>query len=792
MDLITTIKGLNVVGWGNVFKALQFGFRKKRIEAKALKQTSDELKQLHSIGEFKKSEKLKNGLKLEFTDAELELVVLADNLVRVTWTPGTLPAPYFIEKNDWPEISVEQKEEDGWQLFTDKIKLHVNSNGGIQFCDEDSVLREELPPTRAGKGWRHEAKLKEEEHFYGLGQRNHDLNLNGGSYLMWNEEPMGDFKEGSDPIYVCIPTYIGLNKNGSYLVFYENSHKGTVEFKETAKVHFYRGALRYYFVMGPADKALDRYSELVGRPFMPPEWALGYHQTRWSYKSETETREVADGFEKHNLPISAIHLDIHYMDGYRVFTVDEKRFPDLKRLSSDLSDKGIKTVTILDPGVKSDKEFALYNEGIEQNLFCKMPDGSVIEGPVWPGWCGFPDFTKAATRDWWGKKYAKLLELGVDGFWHDMNEPAVFSGTGHPTLPENTLHDMEGKGGDHLEAHNLYGYLENRAAFEGLRKLAPEKRPWLLTRSGCAGIQRYAFNWTGDTGCNWWSMKHNLKLGLMLGLSGVPYTGSDTGGFNGNPSAELYIRWFEMSSFMPFFRTHSAAFVKRREPWSFGDEITDIARKYLELRYALMPYWYTLAHEASVKGWPLMRPLWWCDNNDRRLWDVEDQFMLGDSILVAPVMEKGALSRKVILPEGKWYSLWNKKWHEGYSEIQVEADLGCLPLFIKDASMVPMKVENRLCLHVYLSNDAKNSGAKIYSDKGDGYKAYRIDSFELSRNDDGFEIERSSEGEFEFSYGGFEVEIHGLDVKQAFADDKLIEKNETYKTGMFKKLKLII
>jgi len=792
MDLITKIKGLNTVGWSNVFQAVQYGFRKKKIESSTVKEIKRDSKVVQKIGVLKNHISLENGFELQFENAIAEILVLADNMVRVTWTPGKIPVPYTIEKETWSKVDVIHEEQDGYKLKTDKLLVKVDKSGAVSFKDNDVVLRKDNPPSRVGSGWCHEAELKDSEHIFGLGQRNHALNLRGGSYLMWNEEPMGDYGEGSDPIYVCIPAYIGLHEDGNYLVYFENSNKGTVEFKETATAKFYQGALRYYFISGSVKETMDRFSELTGRPALPPKWALGYHQTRWSYKTEEETMEVANGFKENNLPISVIHLDIHYMDGYRVFTVDKSRFPDLKRLSSNLDEMGIKTVTILDPGVKADPEFELYKDANKKGLFCKLPDGKNIEGPVWPGWCGFPDFTNPEARKWWGGHYRKLLDLGVDGFWHDMNEPAVFSSSGQPTLPLNTMHDMEGRGGNHIEAHNLYGLLENRAAFEGIQKSQPEKRPWMLTRSGYASMQRYAWNWTGDTGCNWWSVKHNLKLAIMLGLSGVPYTGSDIGGFNGDPSAELYIRWFQMSSFMPFFRTHSAAFVKRREPWSFGQEITDIARKYLELRYKLMPYWYTLAWEASETGCPLVRPLWWLNSKDQRLWDIEDQFMLGDSIMVAPILEQGAKSRKVVLPEGKWMSFWDHTWHEGFAEIEVKAELDSLPIFVRAGSLIPMEIENNLCLQIFLNKEMSTAGCRVYSDADDGYGSYRVDSFELKYSDNTFELTREESGDFDFSYNEIDLDLVGCSVAKVVVDGKQIDGLENIKTKPFRKCQISI
>ncbi|UCF62586.1 MAG: alpha-glucosidase, partial [Anaerolineaceae bacterium] len=417
----------------------------------------------------------------------------------------------------------------------------------------------------------------------------------------------------------------------------------------------------------------ERYTELTGRPVLPPRWAFGYHQSRWGYKSEGMIRELVAGFLEHALPISAIHLDIDYMKGYRVFTVDSERFPDLAGFTHELESQGIKIVTILDCGVKSDPQYSVYNEGLAEDVFCKGPDAEVLYGPVWPGWCAFPDFTQPKTRSWWGSYYGRLLELGVAGIWHDMNEPAVFSAWGDYTLPQSTQHDLEGRGGDHREAHNLYGLLMNRSGYEALRELRPDRRPWIVTRSGWAGIQRYAWHWTGDTESSWRSLRMTVSMILNLGLSGVPFVGPDIGGFSGSPSAELFTRWFQLATFLPFFRTHSAVFTPPREPWVFGEPYLTIIRDFLGLRYKLLPYFYTLAWQSHQYGHPMVRPLFWHDVEDPNLWGIDDAFLLGKNLLVAPILEESASSRHLVLPKGNWFNFWDDTILQGPGEVETSA-----------------------------------------------------------------------------------------------------------------------
>jgi len=413
---------------------------------------------------------------------------------------------------------------------------------------------------------------------------------------------------------------------------------------------------------------LDRYSELTGRPCMPPRWALGYHQSRWGYRSAREVRGILDGYARETLPLSAVHLDIDYMDGYRVFTVDRSRFGDLSVLASDGERRGTRLVTILDPGVKVDPSYDVYRQGRVLGNFCSYAHGKPARGVVWPGRVVFPDFTNPRARAWWAGHYRVLTEAGVGGCWHDMNEPASISLIGDPTLPLDVRHDLDGRGGDHAEAHNLYGLLMNRAGFEGLAVARPDRRPFILSRSGWAGNQRWAWTWTGDAASSWSSMRQQVATVIGLGLSGIPFAGSDIGGFSGVPDDDLYLRWLQMSVFMGLCRTHSVAGVPAREPWCFAEPTRRRIGAWIRFRYRLIPYLYTLAHEAVISGAPLVRPVWWppaCDaggvgtSESRGLLDEDDAFMLGDALLVAPVTEPGVRRRRVVVPAGRWQSLWD-------------------------------------------------------------------------------------------------------------------------------------
>ncbi len=703
-----------------------------------------------SPGDLLNAETTPRGGRFTFANAELEIHFLTPHLVRISWSPGQPPLPYAIAKTEWPavNISVHETGAGGYTLASGGLTLTVLADGGIVYrAGEGDPLRAEHPPRWEGAAWTQGARLDTGERIHGLGERAAPLNLRETSphgntapqgesitYQMRNTDPGGHYVPGDDPLYLNIPLYISRTGRGSYLIFYENTHQGEFSFGEEASTVAFKGGMpRYYFTSGTVAEVVERYTELTGRAPLPPRWALGYHQCRWGYKSAQDVREVVAGFREHNLPLDAIHLDIDYMDGYRVFTVDEERFPDLAALTAELKEDGIHTVTILDPGVKVDPNYDLYREGVERGLFCTTPNGKPIKAQVWPGMCHFPDFTNPETREWWGEQYAELLAMGVDGFWHDMNEPAAFVGWGNPSLPSITRYSMENRltlsksichceersvrrgslpvnnraaksgrlphpqktgvrndmrlmnhtenqGGNHTEANNIYGLMMNQAGYEGLRKLTPPHRPWILSRAGWAGMQRYAWNWTGDVGGSWDTLRQTLITMLNIGLSGIPYTGSDIGGFGGHPSAELFTRWFQMAAFTPFFRGHSATGTPRREPWVYGEPYTSIIRDFLNLRRRLMPYLYTLAEEAAQTGAPLMRPLFW---HYPEMADVDDQFMLGDSLLVAPVLSEGAKCRRVTLPPGVWHDWWDESIYEGESVVEVAVGLERIPVFVR-------------------------------------------------------------------------------------------------------------
>lgn len=790
MGILDTLRQVRMAGLRPSLRTLKYTLQRDRLNARSKDKSMPA--QSRGPGKLESTQVIKQGIQAHFESADLELFFLAPDLLRVSWGPGRAPIPYALEKTAWPECDVQSRSiasNEIWpeMLETQCIRVNIGTKGNLAFyrSGDTEQLRIDEAPTWRGETCSHFTRFPSSSGFFGLGEQASRLERSGRNFELWNSDPRGEYGPDHELLYTGIPVYLVLQEKTCQLIFYENSYRGRFRFEEKdnqsyrAEVGFEGGMLRYYLMTGDLAQVYERYSQLTGRSPLPPRWALGYHQCRWGYKSADEIRRVVAGFQEHQLPLSAIHLDIDYMDGYRVFSVNPTRFADLPGLAKELDCQGIKLVTILDPGVKIDKQDEVYRSGLKAKVFCRQREGQPAAGVVWPGWCAFPDFSDPAARQWWGDFYPRLLEAGVAGIWHDMNEPTSFTAWGDMTLPATTQHAMEGRGGDHREAHNLYGLLMNRAGYEAFQRHYPDRRPWILSRSGWAGMQRYAWSWTGDVETTWPALQLTLSTVLGMGLSGQPYCGPDIGGFSGNPSAELYVRWLQMAVFLPFCRTHSATGTARREPWIFGEPTTQIVREYLNLRYRLMPYLYTLAWQASRSGIPIVRPLFWLDPGDIELWSIQDCFLLGDSLLVAPVMQEGVQTRSVRLPKGDWYSFWEEDASrpacmQGPQQVQLSTPLERVPLLVKAGSLLPLSQGENLELHVYPPMHDQEIEATLYSDAGGGFGVKRIDRFFLTRKGKQIRIDWHSQGDFQFPYREIQIIMHAFKLSSAEVDGQLL------------------
>ncbi len=600
-----------------------------------------------------------------------------------------------LQESPWKSLPLQLSETaDGWELRGQTTQIHIIRTGAIAVSSPQGVFhfRNFL---RKNHSLRCSMDSPEEEHLYGLGEKVGRLDKKGRFWTQWTTDAV-PHEEQTDPLYQAIPFAMLGQPSGFRGVFLANSARTYFDATDPGQlwVGSDDGPLSLYAIPGPsAASVLERYTSLTGRTPLPPLYALGFQQSRYSYMDQHEVLQVAQSFQEHRLPLDVIYLDIDYMDGYRVFTFNPKTFADPEELAESLKVMGISLVTIIDPGVKVDPQYAVYQQGERQHLFVEYANGEEFHARVWPGVCAFPDFAQSSTRQWWANLHQALLDTGVQGIWNDMNEPAMWGeGTegsaGHPEEEQGIVHHTtSGVELPHSLVHNLYALLEAHATYKGLAAQRP--RPFILSRSGFSGIQRYAAVWTGDNSSLWEHLAMAIPMCLNLGLSGIPMVGPDIAGFLDNASAELYARWLQMGVFFPFVRAHSAIGTARHEPWSFGQETLNIARRYIEYRYRLLPYWYSLFREAQVTGSPMMRPMFWTDASEDAF-TTDDQFMVGDSLLIAPVIEEGARSRLVTLPAGRWYDPWSGEWSTGGQRIKVEAPLDHLPLFMKGGAIIPL------------------------------------------------------------------------------------------------------
>ena len=645
-------------------------------------------------------------------NSRLILTILADNLIRVRFSHTGKLTPrrswaVNLPDAEWNAVNFDlQETEDLITVETEKIKVCVQRHPcGVMCFDKSGNMF--AHDTGLGIAWRKNEisnwkEINPQERFYGFGERAGFLNQRGKRLTHWTTDCL-DYTMLTDEMYQAIPFFMSLRPNVGYGLFFNTTFWSQFDVgatqSNTLQLKTKDSELDYYIIYGPEPATvLQTYTQLTGRMLLPPRWALGYHQCRWSYNSETEVRELVKQFRDRRIPCDVIHLDIDYMQGFRVFTWNQKRFPNPKKLIEELKKQGIKVVTIIDPGVKFDAEadYQVCDEGLDKDYFIRRVDGKVFHGYVWPDRAVFPDFMREDVREWWGNLQRNLTDAGVAGVWNDMNEPA---------LNDRPFGDLEGDkitfpmdapsgGGEDKttwsETHNLYGMNMARASHEGLQKLRSQERSFVLTRSGFAGVQRYSAVWTGDNHSKWEYLEMSLPMLCNLGLSGVPFVGADIGGFAGDATPELFARWMQVGMLYPLMRGHSMIGTKRHEPWEFGQEVEDICRKYIELRYQLLPYFYTLFWQAASRGEPILRPLVYHYPNDVKTYELYDQVLIGSDLMAAPIYRPGVECRMVYLPIGNWYDWWSGNYYQGSQYIQVDAPLEKMPLFIRAGAIIPL------------------------------------------------------------------------------------------------------
>lgn len=652
------------------------------------------------LGSFKSMKLVDHGILITADNAKVEVLHFSPTIIRIRINRPELQTEFSYAVIQQPVGNFKEitDKRDSLVLLTDSLQVVIiKSPLRIKFSTLAGTLisldYQDFSLSWQGTEVTCYKKMFADEKFIGLGEKTGPLNRRGNAYVNWNTDiPAYSYRQ--DPLYVTIPFYIGIHDYVVYGIFLDNSFRTKFNFGASTDDEFLsfsaaNGELNYYFFGAKNIPGIIRdYTWLTGRMKLPPYWSLGYQQCRWSYYPESEVLNLANTFREKKIPCDVIYLDIHYMDNYKIFTWNKDRFPDPKSMISKINAMGFHLVTIIDPGIKIEKGYLNYDDGIKNDCFVKYPDGKLYTGSVWPGRCHFPDFTNPKVREWWGKSFTALTGPGVEGFWNDMNEPSAWG----QSIPDIVRFDFDGHHGTIAEAHNVYGLNMSRATFEGTKQLLNGKRPFVLTRAAYAGIQRYSAVWTGDNQATEEDLMMAVRLVNSLGVSGVSFTGPDMGGFIGTPTNDLFARWMSVGVYTPFLRNHAEINSRRKEPWSFGEDIEEISRQWINQRYRLLPYLYSSFYESTQTGMPVARTLAINYPGDEKIYenDFQNEYLFGGEILVAPVASDKTICN-VYFPDGEWYRMSNDKLYKGKTEAMVDCPLDDLPIFVRSGGILPLQ-----------------------------------------------------------------------------------------------------
>lgn len=751
-----------------------------------------------------------NIINIDFEHRRGRVEVITDNIINV-FSPFKYKDHFSraIENLNINVSSLLVERKDSYiEVKTEELVVRVYDDFKVDFYNKDlEVLCEDFrgerePFIRRGNGNLAEAeghkvernydehkievikKIEGDEKFYGLGDKTGHLNKRGYDYEMWNTDDPSPHVESHKALYKSIPFFITLREKHSFGIFFDNNFKTYFNMGKENSEYYYFGAndgnLDYYFINGKnMVDVVKGYTYLTGTTPLPQKWTLGYQQSRWSYAPDKRVMEVANKFRKYDIPCDVIHLDIDYMDDYKVFTWCKDKFKEPKKILGDLKNDGFKVVTIIDPGVKKEDGYFIYEEGVKNNYFAKDKEDNIYVNSVWPGDSVFPDFSDKEVRKWWADNQKIMVDYGVSGIWNDMNEPASFNGP----LPDDVKFNNEDRGGDHTEIHNIYGHLMAKATFEGIKKYT-NKRPFVITRACYAGSQKYSTVWTGDNQSFWDHLRMSIPMLCNLGLSGVSFAGVDVGGFMFDCTPELLSRWVQVGCFSPLFRNHSAMHTRDQEPWAFDEETLKINRKYIKLRYKILPYLYDLLWKGETTGLSVIRPLVLHYRNDKMTEEINDEFLVGENILVAPIVEQGKRVRSIYIPQGEWIDYWTKEEFKGGCTILREAQLDLCPIYIKKGTILPNYPEqnyvgekeiSELTLDIYPGN-----GQYVhYQDDGESfdYRGGKYNLYEFAMKEDKeltLEI-KVSYSEYEGKYRNFRIVINKANITNITFNDKKLE-----------------
>ena len=691
-----------------------------------------------SLGNAKSMKKISNGIIINTDFGNVKVIVFSADVFKIDITKNASFNDFSYATVASPRENVHydlKENKNDFTISTDSLIMMISKKPvRISFYTKNNKLIN-ADDSAFGTSWIDEEistykKLFKTEKFIGLGEKTGDLDRRGNSYTNWNTDAFG-YQGNTDPIYSSIPFYIGLHDSLMYGIFLDNSSKTQFNFGASQNRMSYfmteHGDMNYFFIYHTSiPKIIESYTWLTGRMPLPPLWSLGFHQCRYSYYPDTKALNIAQTFRDKKIPCDVIWFDIHYMQDYKVFTWDSIRFPQPKMMMDKMDQLGFKNVCIIDPGIKVENGYAQYDDGVKQNVFLKYPDGTVYNGAVWPGWCAFTDYSNPSGREWWGKQFKNDIDEGMDGFWCDMNEIASWG----QRTPENVVFNFDGHPTTYSMGKNIFGFQMARATYEGTKKLFNDKRPFVLTRAGFAGLQRYTAIWTGDNQATDDHMLLGVRLVNSLGLSGVAFAGVDVGGFAGEATPDLMARWVSIGAFTPFFRCHKVIDAKDAEPWAFGEKTESTCRNYIQLRYNLLPYIYSAFYEATQDGMPVQRSLAINYPFDATIYkgNAVNEYLFGNGLLVVPYVSTQQTA-KIYLPAGEWYDLYSNDKHTGLDSFYMDAPVEKLPVFVKGGSIIPMqspiqttaeKPTDTLTIHIY--NGSSANDFVYYEDAGNGYE----------------------------------------------------------------------
>ncbi len=739
-----------------------------------------------------------SGWQMAYAGSTLAVEALAKDVLRIALMPDGAPPHRTWSVLEQPDdiasggrLSVRESSAEV-SLSTDALELVVSrvaSRFRVRRPDGSVILDwAELAPDDTGAGIRWASSLAQGARIFGGGERTGTQDRRGRSLTFWSTDALPNFDDTTDAMYQCIPFLTTLVEGRAHGIFYDSAacaiaDVGATETDELGYVTAASDLVVYLFAGPTLRDVLRQYTSVSGRMPPLPRWTLGNQQSRWSYRSADEVLEIAARFRAERIPCDAIHLDIDYMRGYRDFTWDAERFPDPAGLIRAVAEQDYHVVTIIDPGIKVDPDYTVYQEAAQRSYFIRTPGSEIFEGWVWPGLSAWVDFAQEEVVVWWGEQHRALLDAGVAGIWIDMNEPTQ-AGMWAPrdvqiphgtSLPLDSVHGTPDDPLSHADFHNAYAIEMARATYEGLRRLAPEQRAFVLTRGAGAGAQRFTAVWNGDTTSSWEHLRMAVPLNLGISLSGFPMTGGDIGGFWQDTTPELLVRWTQMGALLPFCRNHSAIGTIRQEPWAFGEPFTSLCREAIERRYRLLPYLVTLAHEAASDGSPIMRPLAWLAPNDPASVARDDEFLLGNDLLVAPVLTQGATERSVILPPGDWFAWNTDELYSGGQMASVPVELETTPIFVRSGAIVPLAGVTQstqevstepLQVQVYLSEAGQTATATLWDDDDhpDAEQRGSYAQYELSAQweaDSTLTVTMTRVGgHLAFRYPGVQIDLH--------------------------------